>query len=308
MGNASRPAHAPCLSACIIAFNEENRIAECVASLACCDEVLVVDSHSTDRTREIAASRGARVIERDWPGYVAQKEFAVRGARHDWVLCLDADERVSPALQDELIALRDAGFPGRAGWEIPRLTWYLGRWIRHGTWYPDRSIRLFDRRHGKWVGHPSYALHEHVELDGAPGRLRHDIWHYPYRTLADHLRTIDHYTTIIAEGLHQHGRPAGLRDLVLRPSVAFVRFYWLKMGFLDGWRGLLLAYLHAYYVRMKYAKLFVLSRAGESDEPRSLLGDRREDPAGAAGLEVTGPVPVSKGDHRGFAGSASTRS
>jgi glycosyltransferase involved in cell wall biosynthesis len=252
------------LSACIIAFNEADRIAECVRSLACCDQVVVVDSHSTDGTREIATSLGARVVERDWSGYVAQKEFAVRSASSDWVLCIDADERLSPALQAELVALRDAGFPGAAGWEMPRLTFYLGRWIRHGTWYPDRAVRLFDRRRGRWVGHPAYALHEHVELDSAPGRLQHDLLHYPYRTFADHLRTIDQYTTIIAQGLHAHGRRATISDFSLRPLFAFIRFYWLKRGFLDGWRGLLLAYLHAHYVRMKYAKLFLLSQAPDA--------------------------------------------
>ena len=257
------PPHPPRLSACVIAFNEEDRIGDCIRSLACCDEVLVVDSHSTDRTREIAASLGARVIERDWPGYVAQKELAVRSAGADWVLCIDADERLSPALQAELVALRDAGFSGADGWEIPRLTWYLGSWIRHGTWYPDRAVRLFDRRRGKWVGHAAYALHEHVVLDSAPGRLRHDLFHYPYRTLEDHLRTIDQYTTIMAQGLHQHGRSAHARDFVLRPFFAFVRFYWLKRGCLDGWRGLLLASLHAHYTRMKYAKLFVLTRTND---------------------------------------------
>ena len=258
------PTRAPRLSACIITFNEEQRLADCIASLACCDEIVVVDSHSTDRTREIAAARGARVVERDWPGYVAQKEFAVRAASSDWVLCVDADERLSPGLHAEITALRDAGFPNAAGWEMPRVAWYLGMWIRHGGWYPDRGVRLFDRRRGRWVAHPAYALHEHVELDSRPARLQHELLHYPYRTFADHLRTIDQYTTIIAEGLHAHGRRARVSDFSLRPLFAFVRFYWLKRGFLDGWRGLLLAYLHAYYVRMKYAKLFVLSRANES--------------------------------------------
>jgi glycosyltransferase involved in cell wall biosynthesis len=265
MGQTIPADRAPGLSACVIAFNEADRIGPCLASLACCDEVLVVDSHSTDRTREIAAAQGARVIERDWPGFVAQKEFAVRGARHDWVLCLDADERLSPPLQAELRALRAAGFPGAAGWEMPRLTHYLGGWIRHGTWYPDRQLRLFDRRRGKWVSPPAYALHERVELDSAPARLRHAILHEPYRTFADHLRTIDHYTTIMADGLHRHGRRARVSDVVLRPCFAFVKFYCLKLGVLDGWRGLLLASLHAHYVRLKYAKLFVLSRARDTE-------------------------------------------
>lgn len=263
----------PCLSACIITFNEEDRIAECIRSVEWCDEVLVVDSHSTDRTREIAARCGARVIERDWPGHVAQKEFAIRAARHNWVLCIDADERVSPQLREEILALRDGGFPG-AGWRMPRLSCYLGRWIRHGTWYPDLCLRLFDRRRGRWGGQDP---HDRVELDGKPGRLSSHLLHYPYRNLAEHLRTIDNYTTIMARGLHQRGRRARSLDLALRPAVRFLRFYVLRGGFLEGWRGLLLAYLAAHYVRLKYAKLLVMQREPAQAGPfemRSTGADR----------------------------------
>jgi glycosyltransferase involved in cell wall biosynthesis len=254
----------PRLSACIITLNEADRIAACLRSVEWCDEIVVVDSHSTDATRQIAANRGARVLERDWPGFVAQKEFAIRAAAHDWVLCIDADERVSAELRAEVMTLRDQGFLGAAGWQMPRMTRYLGRWIRHGTWYPDWNLRLFDRRRGKWVSHHAYPLHERVALDGRCGRLRHDLLHEPYRSFADHLRTIDSYTTAISEGLQRAGRSAQLADLVVRPGAEFVRFYVLKRGFLDGWRGLLLAYLHAHYVRMKYAKLMVLQRAPQA--------------------------------------------
>ena len=265
----SEPHTRPRLSACIVTLNEADRIQDCLRSVRWCDEIVVVDSHSTDETRAIAIAAGARVIERDWPGYAAQKDFAVRSAAHDWVFCIDADERVSPELQAEIIALRDMGFGDRVGWEMPRLTWYLGRWIRHGTWYPDYCLRLFDRRRGRWVDHPAYPLHERLELDGLPGRLRHELRHYPYRSFADHLRTIDHYTTIMAQGLHRHGRRAHVSDLTLRPLAGFLRFYILRRGFLDGWRGLLLAYLHAHYVRMKYAKLLVLERAAAPETPTS---------------------------------------
>ncbi|MEE8466960.1 MAG: glycosyltransferase family 2 protein, partial [Planctomycetota bacterium] len=162
------------LSACIITLDEEDRIQDCIASLDFCDEVLVVDSHSSDGTRALAESLGARVIERDWPGHVAQKEFTVRQAQHDWVLCVDADERVSPALAEELVALKAAGFPARAGWRMPRCSRYLGRWIRHGTWYPDLQLRLFDRRRGYWGGEDP---HDRVELDGSVGRLTGDLLH-----------------------------------------------------------------------------------------------------------------------------------
>jgi glycosyltransferase involved in cell wall biosynthesis len=223
---------------------------------------VVVDSHSTDQTRAIAGTLGARVIERDWPGYTEQKNFAVGAARSDWVLCLDADERVSTELRGEIQRLRLSGFAGYPGFEMPRLTRYLGAWIRHGTWFPDRQLRLFDRRRGRWVSRGSYDLHERVELDRPPARLRHPLLHEPYRTLEEHLRTIERYTTVIARGLHAEGRRAGVSDLVLRPAAGFARSYLLRQGFLDGWRGLLLAYLHAHYIRMKYAKLMALERVG----------------------------------------------
>ncbi len=246
------------LSACIIAMDEEDRIGDCLASLAFCDEIVVVDSHSTDRTREVAGSFGARVIERDWPGHVAQKEFAIRAAQHDWVLCLDADERLSPELAGEITALRAAGFPDKAGWRFPRLSRYLGAWVRRGTWYPDHQLRLFDRRRGRWGGHNP---HDRVELDGPLGTLKGDLLHDPYRDLAEHLETIDRYTTTMAQGMRDRGQRASFLDLVLRPPVRFLRFYVLKGGFLLGWRGIVLAYLAAHYVRLKYAKLLVLERA-----------------------------------------------
>lgn len=248
------------LSACIIAMDEEDRIGDCIASLDFCDEVLVVDSHSKDATRELAARLGARVIERDWPGHVAQKEFTIRAAKHDWVLCVDADERVSPELRAEIVALRDAGFPGRAGWRFPRLSSYLGRWMTRGGWYPDRQLRLFDRRRGKWGGNNP---HDRVELDGAPGELAGNLLHHPYRSFAEHLRTIDKYTTIMAEGMHARGVRANAFDLTLRPATRFVRSYVFKLGFLLGWRGLVNAYLSAYYGRLKYMKLYVLQNAAE---------------------------------------------
>ena len=254
------------LSACVITRDESDRIDACLASLDWCDEIVVVDSHSTDDTRQRAAARGARVIERDWPGHAAQKEFAVRAAAHDWVLVIDADERLSAPLSAELQALRGAGFPGAAGWSVPRCSQYLGRWIRHGTWYPDRTVRLFDRRRGRVVPNPFYNLHEHVVLDGPCAALRHDLLHVPYRSLSEHLQTIDRYTAIMADGLHAHGRRARSADLVLHPAARFLKFYVLKAGFLDGWRGLLLAYLAAHYVRLKYAKLLALQHA-DAREP-----------------------------------------
>lgn len=252
------PAPGTPLSACIISFNEEDRIADCIRSLDFCDEVVVVDSRSTDRTREIASELGARVIERDWPGHVKQKEFTIREATHDWVLCVDSDERISSALRSEIVALKAADFPGMAGWRMPRLTAWLGRWIDRGTWYPDHQLRLFDKRRGHWGGHDP---HDRVELEGPIGTLQGDLLHHAYRDLADHVSTITKYTEIMARGLHERGRKASAFDLLVRPPVRFFRFYFLKLGFLLGWRGLALAFLASWYVRLKYVRLFALQRA-----------------------------------------------
>ncbi len=245
------------LAACVIAMDEEDRLVACLESLAFCDEIVVVDSHSTDRTREVAAEHGARVIERDWPGFGAQKAFAVASAGCDWVLCLDADERVSDELRREIEALRAAGFPGHAAWRMPRCSRYLGRWIRHGTWYPDLQLRLFDRRRGAWA---ERAVHEEVEVQGSVGRLSGDLLHEPYRNLSEHLATIDRYTTLAAKAAHERGRRARIANLLVNPAWRFWRFYLLRAGFLEGWRGLVLAFLAAHYVRLKYAKLMALNR------------------------------------------------
>ena len=258
------PSGRPEVSACIITLNEADRIEDCIRSVAWCDEMLVVDSHSTDATREKAAALGARVIERDWPGHVAQKEFTIRAAKYDWVFCIDADERISTPLGDETTALRDAGFPHAVGWTMPRLSSYLGRWIRHGTWYPNRQLRLFDRRRGRWGGHDP---HDRVEVDGPVGHLSGDLLHHPYRDFAEHLQGIDRYTTIMAEGMYERGRRAGMTDVIVRPWIRFMRFYVLKAGFLEGWRGLLLAYLAAHYVRLKYSKLLVLQNGATTGTP-----------------------------------------
>jgi glycosyltransferase involved in cell wall biosynthesis len=245
------------VSACIVAMNEADRLGPCLDSLDWCDELVVIDSHSTDRTRELAAERGARVIERDWPGHIAQKNFAVREARHDWVFCIDADERVTPELRTAIEAERRGGFAGVAGYEVSRVSSYFGRWIRHGTWYPDWKLRLFDRRRGGWGGRDP---HDHASVDGTVRRLGGELHHEPYRNFADHLRTIDSFTTTMAAMMQAEGRRARFSDVVLRPPARFLTFYVWRRGFLDGWRGLLLAYLAAHYVRLKYAKLWIATR------------------------------------------------
>jgi glycosyltransferase involved in cell wall biosynthesis len=245
------------LSACIITCNEADRIEACLRSVSFCDEVIVVDSHSTDATREIAATLGARVIDRDWPGYRSQKQFAVDTAGSDWVLCLDADERVTGELRTEIEALRDRGFPGNAGWSVPRITDYFGRFLRHGNAYPDRLIRLFDRRRGGWTG---YEIHENTRVTGPVGRLRGHLEHYSYRSLTDHHNRMQRYADLMAQALYARGKRCGLTKVLVNPQWRFVRGYFIRLGILDGWRGLVFALIEANYVRRKYLGLYMRSR------------------------------------------------
>jgi glycosyltransferase involved in cell wall biosynthesis len=245
------------LSACIITFNEAERIEACLRSLSFCDDIVVVDCHSQDATRALAAGLGARVIERDWPGYRSQKQFAVDAARHDWVLCLDADERVSAALRAQIEALRQQNFAGHAGYSLPRITDYFGRFLRHGNAYPDRLVRLFDRRCGGWQG---LEIHENTRVSGRIGRLRGHLEHYPYRGLGDHLARMQRYADLMAQALYGRGKRCGLTRVLLNPQWRFIRGYLLRLGFLDGWRGLVFALIEAGYVRRKYLALYLLSR------------------------------------------------
>jgi len=245
------------LSACIITYNEADRIEDCLRSLSFCDELVVVDSHSTDSTRDIASSLGARVIERDWPGYRTQKQFAVDTASSDWVLCLDADERVTPELRSEIEALRAGGFAGYAGWFVPRITEYFGRFLRHGNAYPDRLIRLFDRRHGGWIGD---EIHENTRVTGPVGRLRGHLEHFSYRSLTDHHRRMARYADLMAQALYARGKRCGLLKVLVNPQWRFFRGYFVRLGFLDGWRGLVFALVEANYVRRKYLGLYMLSK------------------------------------------------
>ena len=245
------------LSACVITFNEADRIEECLRSVSFCDEIVVVDAHSTDRTRELASRQGARVIERDWPGYRSQKQFAVEAARHDWVLCLDADERVSAQLAAEIVALRARGYGTAAGFSVPRITDYFGRFLRHGNAYPDRLVRLFDRRRGGFCG---YEIHENTRVEGPTGALRGRLEHYSYRSLSDHQSRMQRYADLMAQAMYESGQRCGLIPVLLNPQWRFLRGYLLRLGFLDGWRGLVFALIEAGYVRRKYLGLYARSR------------------------------------------------
>jgi glycosyltransferase involved in cell wall biosynthesis len=242
------------LSACVITYNEADRIEACLRSVAFCDELIVVDAHSIDTTREMASALGARVIERDWPGFRSQKDFAVKAAAHDWVLCIDADERVSDKLRAEIEAARTQGFAGFSGWSIPRITDYFGRFLRHGNAYPDRLIRLFDRRCGGWRGQ---EIHENTKVNGMVGRFKGHLEHYSYRSLSDHQERMQSYAELMAEVLFKKGKRVSLIKVWVNPTWRFVRGYFLRLGVLDGWRGLMFAIIESHYVHQKYLKLFL---------------------------------------------------
>jgi glycosyltransferase involved in cell wall biosynthesis len=246
----------PKLSVTIITLNEAAHIGAAIDSVAWADEVLVVDSGSTDSTVEIARARGATVMHRDWSGWVDQKNFAAQHASHDWILSLDADERVPAPLAGEIReALSSA--PTSLGYRVPRVTFHLGKWIRTTDFYPDDQTRLYDRRAGGWRGK---YVHESVAIDGPVGRFRHDLEHYSFRDLVDHLDRVNRYTTLAARQMHEAGRRAGLFDLLVHPAAAFLRNYILRRGVMDGTAGLIISIINAYSVFLKFAKLWEFRR------------------------------------------------
>ncbi len=238
------------ISATIITFNEERNVARVIESLRCCDEILVLDSGSNDRTVEIATKLGARVEEASWQGYAAQKNIAAELAAYDWVLSLDADESLSEALEAELWQIKKSG-PKFDGYTMPRLAQYLGRWILHSGWYPDRKVRLFDRRKAKWVGE---FVHESVTVHGSVGHLKSNLLHFTCNSLSEHLRTMDTYTTLAAQEMVTRGASVGFSKLLVDPPWTFLRTYLFKLGFLDGVEGLTIAYMAALYNFVKYSK------------------------------------------------------
>lgn len=238
------------ISAAIITYNEERNIARVIESLRCCEEVLVLDSGSNDRTVEIARKLGARVEEASWHGYAAQKNIAADLATYDWVLSLDADESLSEALEAEIWQIKKAG-PRFDGYTMPRLAQYLGKWILHGGWYPDRKVRLFNKRKARWFGK---YVHESVNVEGRVGHLQSNLLHFTCSSLSEHLKSIDRYTTLAAQDYVSRGKPVTLRHLLLDPMWTFFRGYVIQRGFLDGVEGLTIAYTAAFYNFVKYSK------------------------------------------------------
>jgi (heptosyl)LPS beta-1,4-glucosyltransferase len=257
------------VTATIITFNEAANVRAALESLSWADEIIVVDSESTDDTVAIARNFTSKVIVRPWPGYSAQKNFAAEQASHDWIFSLDADERVTPALAAEVkqVLARPAS---SAGYRVPRVTFHLGRWMRSTDWYPDYQLRLYDRRRGRWSGK---YVHESVKVDGGVEDLTGELQHYAYRDLAHHFQTMDRYTTLAARQMFEEGRRAGFFDLLLHPPAAFVRNYVLRGGFKDGVPGLIVSAMNARYVGLKFAKLWELCSPSTSTPRAPGAGD-----------------------------------
>ena len=243
----------PTLTVVIVAKNEAVNIGECVRSAAFATEVLVLDSGSSDATAELAAAAGARVIHTDWPGYGPQVARGFALAATDWVLSLDADERIPAALRDEIVATLRA--PAHEGYRIPRLSEFCGRFIRHSGWRPDRTLRLGRR---SVAGFTPHFLHAHMTVDGPVGDLSESLLHYSYPDIGDVLEKLDRYSSGHARDLLAQGRSASVSTAVLHAAGAFLRTYVLRRGFLDGSHGLMLAIYNAEYTYYKYLKLMFL--------------------------------------------------
>jgi len=245
----------PPISVILITKDAAAHVERALRSVAWAQERIVVDAGSSDGTVALATPLATRVETRAWSGYGDQKNHAASLASHDWVLSLDADEAITDALRTQIAAL--ATRPEAAAFRMPRVTWYLGRWIRSTDWYPDRAVRLYDRRRAQWDDRP---VHEALIVQGRIGDLTGEIEHRPYADVAEHLSRMNHYTTLAAAQMHAAGRQARGWHLVVHPVAAFLRNYIARGGFRDGVPGLIVSMLGGVYVLQKYVKLWERQR------------------------------------------------
>lgn len=240
------------ISASVIVYNEEANIRELCESIQWVDEIVIVDSFSSDRTREIAAEFTDKIFDHEFKGYKDKHEFADSKATGDWILWMDADERITPELRAEIESLKErSDLPD--GFEMPRRTWFAGKWINHSGWYPDRQMRLYRKEASYWDG---VAPHETARVKGKVERLSGHILHYTKKDLSDYHRTVDSYTSLAAAGMEKKGRVASASRMFVGATAGFVRSYIIKQGFRDGVQGLIIAMFTAYGVFLKYAKLW----------------------------------------------------
>ncbi|TLY27165.1 MAG: glycosyltransferase family 2 protein [Ignavibacteria bacterium] len=247
------------LSVIIITLNEEERIVDCLKSVEWADDIVVVDSGSTDRTVELAKQYTQKVLAAGWMGFPQAKTFALRHAANEWVLWLDADERVSPELAGEIRDILRRGSAAYAGFEVARRAYFIGKWIRHCGWYPGYVVRLFRKDAGAFTGS---RVHEKLEVRGPVGRLRHDLFHFTDENLYHYFGKFNTYTSLAAEDARDAGKRFSYYNLLVRPPYLFFKMYILRLGFLDGMHGFTLSLLSAAYVFVKYAKVWELSSGG----------------------------------------------
>jgi len=252
------------ISAVIITYNEEKRLEPAIKSLdGIAEEIIVVDRYSDDDTVKIAKKYTNCVFQRKWTNFADQKNFANSKAKFSWILSLDADERLSPKLKEELLQVKEQEL-GCSGFSMPREVFYLGRWIRHSGWYPDRKIRLFQKERARWEGE---YVHEKLLIEGEVKKLRGSIHHFTYRNIADHLRRINTFSDLGAQKLYAQNKKCRWYHLLFLPFFRFLRAFFLKAGFLDGFAGFVISVLDSYSVFTRYAKLKEIWRKGERIEP-----------------------------------------
>ncbi|HYL84167.1 MAG TPA: glycosyltransferase family 2 protein [Candidatus Angelobacter sp.] len=239
------------LSACIITFNEEQNLPRALASLAeVADEIVIVDSGSADRTEQIAREYGAVFLSRPWTNYAEQKNFAAESARNDWILSLDADEELSSPLKTSVLEWKKRP-ADLSVYEMARRAWYLGKWIRYSGWYPDFQRRLYRRDLAKFSG----IIHESLQFEGRPGRLRGDLLHYTVRSFDEHEEKVERYTALAAQRLYVEGKRSWRPAIWFAAPWSWFQNYFLRGGFLDGYQGAQIARMAARSVRLKYRKL-----------------------------------------------------
>lgn len=252
------------ISAVIIAYNEERRLESTLKSLdGIASEIIVVDSFSNDDTIKVAKKYTNRTFQRKWTNFADQKNYANSLASYPWILSLDADERLSPELREEILQIKK-GEPDCSGFSMPRRVFYLGKWIRHSGWYPDRKIRLFHKDKARWEGE---YVHEKLIIEGKIQKLSGSIYHFTYRNISEHLDRINKFSDLGAQKLYVQRKKCRLYHLVFLPFFRFTKSYFLKAGFLDGFAGFVISALNGYSIFIRYAKLREIWKKGEKIEP-----------------------------------------
>lgn len=251
------------LSVLTIALNEEHNIVDCLESVKWADELIVVDSGSTDKTVELARKFPAKVLQMEWRGYGATRNLALNHATGDWILWLDADERVTPELAKEIQQRIREAHGKFVGYSVARRAYFLGKWIRHCGWYPSHVIRLFQRTHGKFTEN---HVHEQLLLDGPLGRMENDLLHFTDPDLHHYFRKFNRYTSLAARDMVAEGKRFSMLDILVRPPFTFFKMYILRRGFLDGIHGFILSVASATYVFVKYAKLWELLQQRQKEK------------------------------------------